>query len=129
MSLSLRISLVVVSLFTFVYILKKVRKSQMKISDSLYWIFVSSLLLIVAIFPVIPIGMSKLMGIESPANFVYLCIIFLLVVHNFTMTVKVSKLETKLESLVQRYAIDHRADNGADDREKTLTDDRDKRTV
>ena len=107
MSISLRIALVIVSLITFIFILQKIRKAQMKISDSLYWIFMAILLLIAAVFPIIPMKLSELLGIESPANFVYLSIIFLLIIHNFSMTLKVSKLETKLERLAQRYALDH----------------------
>ena len=107
MSVNLRIALVIMAVITFTYIMRRIRKSQMRIEDSLYWIFVAVALLIAALFPQIPIWLSELLHIQSPANFVYLSIIFVLLIHDFMLTLQVSKLENKMKDLVQRYAVDH----------------------
>ena len=44
MSLVLRIALIVVSSLVVVFVLKKIRKTQLHISDALYWIFAAILL-------------------------------------------------------------------------------------
>jgi hypothetical protein len=107
MSINLRIALVIMAVITFTYIMRRIRKSQMRIEDSLYWIFVAVALLIAALFPQIPIWLSDLLHIQSPANFVYLSIIFMLLIHDFMLTLQVSKLENKTKDLAQRYAIDN----------------------
>ena len=107
MSINLRIALVIMAVITFTYIMRRIRKSQMRIEDSLYWIFVAVALLIAALFPQIPIWLSELLHIQSPANFVYLSIIFVLLIHDFMLTLQVSKLENKTKDLAQRYAIDN----------------------
>ena len=80
MSIVLRIALIVVSALVRYFVLKKIRKAQLEIDDSIYWIVFSVLLLVISIFPGIAIEASKLLGVRSPANFVFLVMIFLLLI-------------------------------------------------
>lgn len=107
MPLSLRLALLVVSLIIAIFVFRKIRKSQFVIEDSLYWIFFCVFLIILSIFPQISSFFAGLIGIESPANFVFLVFIFLLLIKIFFLSLKVSKLQTKLEQLVSKYAIDN----------------------
>ncbi len=50
---------------------------------------------------------SDLLGIESPANFVFITIIFVLLINQFFTTIKLSQTEMKLRDLVERIAIDN----------------------
>ena len=68
MSLFLRIILLVASVLFAIYVIKKIRKSQMKIGDSIYWISLIVLIVTLSIFPNIIISLAKWIGIESPAN-------------------------------------------------------------
>lgn len=78
----------------------------MQIADSLYWIIFVAILVILSIFPQIANYACIWLGVISPVNFVFLAIIFLLLLKVFSLSVKISFLENKLQNLVQEYAID-----------------------
>ena len=110
MSVALRIFLIAVSFLTAFFVLRKIKKSQFVIGDTLFWAFFCLLLLILAIFPQIAIKTASLIGIVSPANLVYLVIIFLLLVKVFNLSAKISQVESKLTELAEEYAIKHKED-------------------
>lgn len=107
MSIVFRVVLVVFSLAAFLFCLIKIRKNSMKIDDAVYWFFLTALSALFAVFPEIAENLSSLLGIESPANFVYLIFIFMLMLKLFIQTIKLSALQTKLEVLAQIVAIKH----------------------
>lgn len=75
----LRVVLIVVSVLTTVVILKKVRQAKMRIEDSVFWIGFFFLLIVFSVFPQIVYAMSALAGTMTPANFIYLFVIFVLI--------------------------------------------------
>ncbi len=105
MSLFFRIILILASVATLLYMVRKIRQSKLRIEDSLFWIVFAFVLVILGVFPQIAIGLSNLIGLQSPANLVFLLIIFILMVRLFQMTIQVSRLEDKLRSLIQHEAI------------------------
>ena len=62
-------------------------------------------MIVLAVFPSILIRLSRALGIGSPANLVFLTIIFLLLLKSFNLTVEISALEVKLKELTQRIAL------------------------
>ncbi len=58
MSLTLRITLVIVALFSAAVVLYSIRKSKMRIEDSIFWAGLSFLVLLLSIFPQIGLGLS-----------------------------------------------------------------------
>ncbi len=113
MSTVLRIALILVSFLVMVFVLKKIRKTQLHIDDAIYWIVASVLLLIISIFPQIAIWMSQLLGIESPANFVFLFMIFVILIKLFNLAIDVSIQKQRLNRLIQKLALLHER-NGLD---------------
>ncbi|MGN0560565.1 MAG: DUF2304 domain-containing protein [Candidatus Fimenecus sp.] len=105
MSIVLRIALIVVCVTACVYVLRKIRRAQMEIDDAIYWIIVSIVLVIISIFPQIPDFFSDLLGIQSPSNFVFLSVIFVVIVKLFSLSLEVSALKQKLKSTIQNVAI------------------------
>ena len=105
MSLILRILLIIASLLVLVFVLKKIRKTQLYIDDAIYWIVFSFLLVIISIFPQIPVWASELLGIESPANFVFLFVLFVVLVKLFQISIDLSVQRHRLNRLVQKLAI------------------------
>lgn len=105
MSVVLRILLVLVSIGTTWWILHKIRKSKVKMEDAIFWMFFSGLLLVLAIFPQLSFYLSSLLGIDSPANLVFLIIICLLLEKIFTLSIVVSQLEEKISVLSSEVAI------------------------
>ena len=106
MSMLLRGVLIAASVLTTLLIMRKIRKEKMMIEESLFWIGFSFMLIVFSIFPQIVFKMSELVGTQSPSNFIFLVIIFVLIVRMFQMSMKISQLESKLKDLVARIAID-----------------------
>lgn len=100
-----RIVLLVVSLCTMVFMLKRIRYAKIQIEDSLFWILFSLMVILLAIFPDIADFMSGVIGIYSTTNFIFLFFIFILLIREFSMTIKISQLENKIKELTQAIAI------------------------
>ena len=81
----------------------------------MFWVFFALLLVIFSVFPKAADWLSGLVGTMSTANFIFLLMIFLLLVKNFSMSIRISQLETKMKELVQKIALD---DNEAEKRLK-----------
>ena len=105
MSIGFQIVLVVVSLGTCGFILLNIRKYRVQINDALFWIFFSLILLVFSIFPKLAEIIAASLGIASAVNFIFLFIIFLLLMNQFQLTVRLSKLDTKFKNLVQVIAL------------------------
>lgn len=101
----LRIILVVASVVMCLYVFRKVRKYQMQIEDTIFWIFTAICLVVLSIFPQIAISTAIAIGVSSPVNFVFLIIIFILMIKVFLLSIKVSQLEYKIRTLVQEEGI------------------------
>ena len=105
MTAILRIGLILISIMSFFVIIRKIRKSKIRIEDGLFWMTFSILLIIFAIFPGIIYLISDLVGAKSPANIVYLIIIGMLLVKLFFMSIQMSLLENKVVNLAQEMAL------------------------
>ncbi|MBR1507043.1 MAG: DUF2304 domain-containing protein [Eubacterium sp.] len=108
MSLTLRIFLIVFSFLSIFYIIRKIRKSSLRIDISIFWIVFAVLLIVLSIFPGIAMGLAKLMGVISTVNLIYLFMIFILLLYAFSMTLKMSELENKINELTEEIAIKER---------------------
>ncbi len=105
MSGFLRVSLIVVSLLTLWYTARKIRKSQLQIEDSIFWLGFSAVLVILSIFPSIANWAAGILGILSPVNFIFLAIIFILILKSFSLSIRLSQLDAKIRTLTQEVAI------------------------
>lgn len=105
MTLPLRVVLVVASILTCIYIARKLRKSQIQVMDTVFWIALAALFILLSAFPQLASTLSELMGFQAPINLVYLVVIFLLLMKVFLLSIKVSQLENRLTSLTQEIAI------------------------
>ena len=85
------ILLVIGAVCVFAYILRKIRKSEIKIADSTFWFLFAASLVLLAIFPQIAYFFSDLLQVQSPSNFVFLYVIAVLVIREFLTTVEISK--------------------------------------
>ena len=105
MSIVLRILLVLASIFFFWYIARKLRKAQVQLAETVFWLLLSIGFVVVAIFPNILIGLAEAAGVMSAANFVFLIIIFLLLLRLFMVNIKLSQLDEKVKNLTEEIAI------------------------
>ena len=103
--IALRIILIIMSVFTFAFVIKQIRKNKIEIGESLFWIIISIILIIISVFPQITGFFTKLLGIQSPSNFVFLVAIFIVMLKLFTLSIDVAKLKQKLKSLIENVAL------------------------
>ena len=115
MSFYLRIILILGSLWTIYYVASQVRKGKIEINHSLFWVLFSIFLFLTSIFPQYIIILSKIFKLQSPSNVVFLVIIFILIIKLFSNSVEMSKLEGKIESIVQESALKE-LENETDDK-------------
>lgn len=106
MSTPLRVTLIVVSLLTLLYMTRKVRSSKIRLEDSVFWFCFAVLLLLLSIFPQVFYVLAGIVGTMSVSNFVFLFFIFFLLIACFVLSVRVSQLDTKLKGLTQQLAIE-----------------------
>lgn len=106
MTSMLRVVLLVVSVLTTIFILRKIRKSKIKLEDSIFWLIFAMLVLIASIFPQIFELIAAATGVYATSNFVFLFFIFILLIKSFSMSVQISQLDTKIKELTQQLAIE-----------------------
>ena len=102
----IRICLIVGSLLTAGFVQRRVRLAKGQIGDTIFWLGFSAALLILTIFPGIAYWAANLLGFMSPINFVYIVIIFLLLVKQFFMSIRLSQLDSKVRILTEQVALD-----------------------
>ena len=105
MSINYRIVLVLGALIVFVFVLRKLKKTEMSIVNSVFWLLFAAALVVAAVFPEVVFFFSDLVGIESPSNFIFLCVIAFLFIKCFTLTFEVSSLRERLDVLAQEIAL------------------------
>ena len=105
MYIALRVALIIMSVISFFFVMKQIRRSKIEIGESLFWIVMSILLIIISVFTQIPAFFSKLLGIQSPSNFVFLVAIFFVMLKLFTLSIEVAKEKQKLKSLIENVAL------------------------
>lgn len=105
MSTTLRTILLFSSVVTAIWVLRRIRKNGVKQEDALFWICFAGMLAILGIFPELSYKMADVLGIMSPANFVFLVIIALLLEKILTLSIRISFLENKIEIMAAELAI------------------------
>lgn len=111
MSMTMRVLLLVAALVTAGWILYKIRKLKVKMEDAIFWMVFAAILCVMGLFPQVTYWMTDILGIMSPANLIFLIIIFLLMEKVFTLSIIVSQLEEKVTVLSSEVALrSHSAD-------------------
>lgn len=105
MSQVFRAILIIVSVITFFYIARKLKKSQVEGYDAIFWLVFSAVLILLSVLPGIAGTAARLMGIQSTENAVFLIIIFTLLMRSFLMSIRVSQLNHKIRLLAEQTAI------------------------
>ena len=72
MSTSLRVLLIVSAALVFCFVVRKIKKSQMQVLDSLFWLLFSVSFVLLGVFPEIASYFSDVFGFISPSNLVFL---------------------------------------------------------
>lgn len=105
MPLPLRLLLVAGALLSFLVVARKIKKSKILMGDAIFWVVLSLVFVVIAIFPQIAFFFADLFGFISPSNFVFLVIIALLLMKVFGNTIEISLLKHQVRELAQEIAL------------------------
>lgn len=105
MSMTLRVLLIIFAAFVFNFVLRKLKKSQMQVLDSLFWLMFSLSFVLLGVFPEIASFISSELGFMSASNFVFLYVIAVLVMRDFSNSLRISKQEERINGLAQSIAL------------------------
>ena len=105
MSTILRVLLLTMAIAAAVWILYKIRKLKVKMEDAIFWVIFAVILCVMGIFPKVTYWMTEKLGMMSPANLIFLVVIFLLAEKIFTLSILISQLEDKVSILSTEVAL------------------------
>lgn len=105
MELQLQSVFIIVSILTLLFVVRKIRKHKLNIDDALIWMIWSIFLLVLSIFPQIPMAVSHWLGFMSTSNFILCLFIFFLYILFFYQTITVSVLKEKNKKLIQKLSL------------------------
>ena len=108
MTVIFRVILVIVSILTMAFMMRKIRQAKVQIEAALFWVIKALILVVFSLFPAVADACAHLLGIYSTPNFLFLFMIFLLIVKVFGMTLQMSQMESRQKELVQRIALDQK---------------------
>ncbi|NBJ91334.1 DUF2304 domain-containing protein [Parablautia muri] len=105
MSIMLRTALLIVAAFSIVWIIARIRRSKVRLEDTLFWVGTGGILAVLGLFPQVSYRMADALGIISPANFVFLIMICLLFEKVLTLSIIHSQLEDKYVTMAAEMAL------------------------
>ena len=102
---TLRTTLIIGSVLFFVFIINMVRTKKLELKYALIWIITSLSFIIMSVFPKTVFTVARVLEIEVASNALFLCIIFLLLLMVFALTVAVSRQAGRIKRLVQEVGL------------------------
>ena len=105
MSIVLRFVLLVAAMFSCGWIIHRIRKAQVRLEDTLFWIMAAVILAVLGLFPELSYWMARMLGIQSPANFIFFIMICLLFEKVLTMSILHSQMEEKYINIAAEMAL------------------------
>lgn len=105
MSIELRIALIAITIVYTIIILKLIKKKEVNLYFSIFWIFSICVLIFSIIFPNIIIKISKIIGFQTPVNMMFCFAIFVSFYLIFKLTLILSQEYKKNVSMIQEISI------------------------
>lgn len=105
MSVMLRSVLLIAAVFSIGWIMFRIRRSKVRLEDTLFWIGTGIILGILGLFPGISYQMARLFGFQSASNFIFFLMICLLFEKILTLSIIHSQMEDKYVLMVAEMAL------------------------
>ena len=88
-----------------VLVLAQVRNQKMKEKYAALWLIVGVIRIVLALFPKLLDSLSRLVGIETPVNLLFLLAIIMLMGISLHLTLAISKITDDMRTLAEEVAI------------------------
>lgn len=105
MSVKLQIFLFLSTVIMFIFMIKLIKKETLQLKYSLLWIIIGVMMIILSIFPCILEYISKVLGIVTPTNTLFLIGLIFELMIVFSLTVALSKSSERVKNLSQEIAL------------------------
>ena len=105
MSVTLRVILIISSFIAFYLCITKIKKSQLKIENSVTWMLGCIILILMSIFPNVVVWISEKLGFVAPVNFIFLVMIAFLLMQIFIDNIHITSLNEKIKDLDHYIAL------------------------
>ena len=96
---NLQILLLIVSIIVLFFVLWNIIKNKMNIAYAMIWILWAIGMVVISLFPGLVAWITKLLGIQTQSNAVFLITIFLLYCLTFYLYLRISKLNEEIINL------------------------------
>ena len=105
MTITLRIILIIASLFSCFLCIKRIKQSKLKIENSIVWMLGSIILILMSLFSNVVEWISDKLGFMAPVNFVFSILIVFLLIQTFINNIRISNLNEKIKDLNHYIAL------------------------
>lgn len=102
---SLNVILIIGSVCFFIFIVDMVRTKKLELKYALTWLLTGFSFIVMAVFPQTLYFVAGILHIELPVNALFLCVIFLLLLIVFALTVAVSHQSNRIKKLIQEIGL------------------------
>ncbi|MBR2754057.1 DUF2304 domain-containing protein [Candidatus Saccharibacteria bacterium] len=102
---NIQIEMAISAIILFIIIIICLVRNSMSIKNSIAWLILPIVFVLIAIFPEPLTTFAHWLGFETLANFIFLITIALLIVLCFFLTLTVSKQQQKITKLIQELSI------------------------
>ncbi len=96
---------VVAALVTSGFIVVMLRRGYLREKFAAFWLAVAAALLLVSVFPGILVWAADLVGVEVPANLLFLLAAVLLLLVGVQLSFEVGRLDTRTQRLAEEVAL------------------------
>lgn len=103
--INLRITLLLAIVVYFIIILYYLKNRALELKYTLLWIFAGMIMLLITAFPKLALAVTRLFGIESHMNTLYLTCLGFMIMLLMMLTSIVSRQSNKIKTLIQEVAI------------------------
>ena len=105
LTLSLRIVLIVCAVLVLLFIIRRIKKSKIDVTDSIFLALLLVEFCCIGSFSADSFFLCRIAGFQGSANYVLVYVIAVLVMRDFSNTTKIAVLRKRVEGLIQEVAL------------------------
>ena len=105
MQTNLKIALVIVVLIYIFFILRSVKRKNMRIGYLIFWSITGGILIVALLIPNLVENISNALGFGMPINMIFSIAIFIVLYLIFDLTILISKEQNKNTLLIQEISM------------------------
>ncbi|MBF0818576.1 DUF2304 domain-containing protein [Streptococcus acidominimus] len=97
--------MLITALLFLYFVIRKINKNIILIDQAAMWLVLGLLMLVSALFPIIPDWLARMLGFQLTSNFILFLAIIVLMVLQFLQTLQISKQKEDIKNLIQEISM------------------------